>query len=46
MSLFKTLDPAALNFLPGESPTATARDQGNASIPGNKFMLGAACHLV
>ena len=40
-SLFKTLDLAALNFHPAESPTNTARDQGKAGSPGNKLMLAA-----
>ena len=44
-SLFKSLDPATLNFRPADSP-ATARDHGNTGLPGNEFMLGAARHLV
>ncbi len=40
-TLFKTLDPAALNFHPAESPAANARDQGNTGLPGNEIMLAA-----
>ena len=40
-SLFKTLDPAALNFRPSESPNNPPRGQVNNDPAGNEFMLAA-----
>ena len=40
-SLFKTLDPAALNFQPSESSNNNPRGQGNIDNAGNEFMLTA-----
>ena len=40
-TLFKTLDPAALNFRPSEISNNPARDQGNNDNPGNEITLGA-----
>ena len=40
-SLFKTLDPAALNFRPLESTKNPPRGQGNIDNAGNEFMLAA-----
>ena len=39
--LFKTLDPAALNFQPSESSNNPPRGQGNVDNAGNEFMLTA-----
>ena len=39
--LFKTLDPAALNFRPSESSNNPPRGHGNIDNTGNEFMLAA-----
>ena len=40
-TLFKTLDPAALNFRPSESSNNPPRGHGNIDNTGNEFMLAA-----
>ena len=40
-TLFKTLDPAALNFRPSEISNNPARYQGNNDNPGNELTLAA-----